>query len=140
MSVKRQILHIDDDPEFTRFVTEYLKDFGYETTSINDPSIFISRVPAIQERIVLLDIDMPGIDGLSILKKIKANDGGIQVIMLTGIVSQTTILRSLSLGAEACFFKPIVDIDPVVQALTDSFRKIDRWWRTLNMLSNYQNI
>jgi CheY-like chemotaxis protein len=138
MSVKRQILHIDDDPEFTQLAAEYLQDLGYETKSINDPSIFISQVPVIQERVVLLDVDMPGINGLDILKKLKANDGGIQVIMLTGIVSQTTILRSMSRGAEALFFKPLVEIKPVADALAICFQKIDRWRRTLENLSQYQ--
>ena len=49
MSVKRQILHIDDGQEFTQLMAEYLKDFDYETTSSNDPRKFIAWLPIIQE-------------------------------------------------------------------------------------------
>lgn len=134
MIVPRRILHVDDDPQITQLVAEYLRDYGYQTTSLHDPCEAIQQLPRIQERVVLLDIDMPRINGMELLKEIKAFDGGIQVIMLTGLVTMTTVLQSLRFGAEACFFKPINEIEPLVEALSDCFRKIDRWWLTLEDL------
>jgi CheY-like chemotaxis protein len=131
----RRILHVDDDPQITALVAEYLRSYGYETTAMHDPCQVIQQLPAFRERVVLLDIDMPRINGLELLKEIKAFDGGIQVVMLTGLVTMTTVLQSLQLGAEACFFKPVVEIEPMVDALTDCFRKLDRWWLTLDELS-----
>jgi DNA-binding NtrC family response regulator len=84
---------------------------------------------------VILDIDMPGINGLDLLREIKAYDGGIQVIMLTGMVSLSTLLQSFRWGAEACIFKPLGDLDPLLEALEDTFRKINRWWTALEELS-----
>jgi hypothetical protein len=55
--------------------------------------------------------------------------------MLTSLVTMTTVLQSLRWGAEACFFKPLLDVNPLVEALYDCFRKIDRWWITLEELS-----
>ncbi|MBN2580672.1 MAG: response regulator [Pirellulales bacterium] len=134
MIAPRQILHIDDDPQFTTLVAEMLKSRGYLVTSLHDPSIAIQQLPRFRERVVLLDIDMPRTNGLELLQEIKAFDGGIQVVMLTGLVTMTTVLQSLRLGAEACFFKPIEDIEPLAEAIADCFRKIDRWWLTLNEL------
>jgi CheY-like chemotaxis protein len=135
MNVPRRILHVDDDPEVTGLVAEYLKDRGYESVAVHDPRQVIARLPCYQERVVLLDIDMPHITGLELLPQIKKFDGGIQVVMLTGLVTMTSVLQSLRLGAEACLFKPITDIEPLFDALEACRRKLDRWWNTLDELS-----
>jgi len=135
MTLPRHILHVDDDPQITTLVAKYLNAHGYQATAIHDPCQVIHRLPQFQERVVLLDIDMPLINGLELLKQIKAFDGGIQVVMLTGLVTMTTVLQSLRLGAEACHFKPITDIRPLIDALDGCFRKIERWWATLDDLS-----
>ena len=139
MIVPKRILHVDDDREITTVVALLLRRCGFETTPVHDPCQVIQDFPRFQERVVLLDIDMPRINGLELLKEIKAFDGGIQVIMLTGLVTMTTVLQSMRLGAEACFFKPITDITPVADALSDCFRKIERWWVALDDLSGRRN-
>jgi CheY-like chemotaxis protein len=125
---------VDDDPQITRLVEAHLESFGFEVTAIHDPREVIQNIPKLEQRVVLLDIDMPRINGLELLKELKSFDGGILAVMLTGIVTQTTVFRSLRLGAEACFFKPLTDPLPLVDALTDCFRKLDRWWNTLDEL------
>lgn len=135
MLVPRRILHVDDDPQMTALVAAYLKQFDYETIALHDPCQVMQQLPRCQARVVLLDIDLPRVNGLELLQEIKNFDGGIQVVMLTGLVTMTTVLQSLRLGAEACFFKPIVQIEPLVDALGDCFRKLDRWWLTLDELS-----
>jgi CheY-like chemotaxis protein len=135
MRMSRRILHVDDDPDVTSLMAEYLKDYGYQTTAINDPCEVMQKLPRSKERIVLLDIDMPQMNGLDLLKQIKQFDGGIQVVVLTGLVTMTSVLQSLRWGAEACFFKPISDVGPLVEALSDCCRKIDRWWITLDELT-----
>ena len=131
----RQILHVDDDPLFTAMVAKRLEAYGYQTTPMHDPHRAIRELPRLQERVMLLDIDMPGVNGLELLKEVKALDHGILVVMLTGLTSMTTVLQSLRLGAEACFFKPVTDYDPLADALGDCFRKIDRWWAVLDDLA-----
>jgi DNA-binding NtrC family response regulator len=132
---ERAILHIDDDPQLTRMVARQLETRGFNVVSLNDPKLATRELVLQQRRVVLLDIDMPGINGLDLLREIKSYDGGIQVIMLTGLVNLTTVLQSLRLGAEACFFKPVDDVEPLVDALNAVFAKIDRWWHTLEELS-----
>lgn len=131
----RSILHVDDDPQMTRLVGKQLEGCGYDVLSINDPRMAVNELALQQRRVALLDIDMPGLNGLDLLREIKAYDGGIQVIMLTGLVNLTTVLQSLRWGAEACFFKPIDDFNPLIEALESVFVKIDRWWKTLDELS-----
>lgn len=132
---QRCVLHIDDDPQVSRIVNRQLALRGYEVTSLNDPKLVLGCLLKSECRVVISDIDMPDIDGIELLQQIKQQDGGVQVIMLTGLVTMTSVLRSLRLGAEACLFKPLTNVDPLDLALQDAFRKLDRWWNTLEELS-----
>jgi len=132
---ERKVLHVDDDPDMTRLVGSLLKPHGIQTFPLNDPAASISQLVKGTHRVVLLDVDMGAYNGLDVLAKIKQFDGGIQVVMLTGVVTMTTVLKSFELGAEACLFKPIDDRgEALVRVLRDTFRKIDRWWKTLEEL------
>lgn len=131
ISRNRTVLHVDDDPAVTRLVASQLQLQGYRVVSLNDPTDVLNTLMRQQIRVALLDVDMPGINGLDLLKQIKTHDGGIQVIMLTGLVSLSTALAALRWGAEDCLFKPITSFDPLLVALGDTFRKIDRWWKLL---------
>lgn len=133
--VNRTILHIDDDPQITRLVGHLLRRKGYEVVSLNDPMQALGEIIRQGYRIVLLDIDMPMVDGIELLRRIKEYDGGIQVIMLTGLVTLSNAMAAFRCGAEACFFKPIDDISPLTTALDTTFQKIEHWWHALHDLT-----
>ena len=135
MERNRTILHIDDDQSFLKMVSKKLSLSGYDVHCLDDAKNTSRELITTGARLVLLDIDMPEIDGLTLLKDIKRHDGGIQVIMLTGVVSMTTVLQSMRWGAEACVFKPIVDLRPLTIAIDAAFEKIDRWWMALDDLN-----
>ncbi len=134
-SYRRTILHVDDDQAITAIVAKRLEKRGYRVTSVHNPYECITEIIRGQHRLVLLDIDMPNKNGMELLKEIKQYDSGIQVIMLTGLVSVTTVLDTLRAGAEACLFKPIDDLQPLIETLEDAYKKIDRWWASLNDLA-----
>ncbi len=138
-SGNHEILHVDDDPQFTRLVQARLKSYGIATCPLNEPRECVDRVTYDGYRLVLLDIDMPDVDGLQLLADIKRHDGGIQVVMLTGLVTLPVALRSFRLGAEACLFKPIEDFGPLVDTIHCTFRKIDGWQRTVAELTERRN-
>jgi len=133
---RRCIMHVDDDPQMLRVVGHHLAKRGYEVISIDDPRQAISELVERDCRVVLLDIDMPHINGLELLAQIKTHDEGVQAIMLTGLASMTTTLESMRGGAEACFFKPIDDYEPLLEAIGATFAKVDRWWSCLEELSD----
>lgn len=133
--IPRSIIHVDDDPALTRMIAHRLKSYKVEVHAINDPTVAVDEILRRNCRLVLLDIDMPKINGVELLRKIKQADGGVQVIMLTGVVALSSALETYRVGAEACFFKPVSEIQPLIEAIDDTFRKIDRWWSTMNKLS-----
>ncbi len=128
---QRTILHIDDDPAILRFVSAGLSQHGYDVISLSDPTLAGQKLLESDASVVLMDVDMPQIDGLTLLKQLKAQDGGVQVIMVTGLVSMSTVLRSMRYGAEACVFKPITDLSALLRCVNACFVKLDRWWDTL---------
>jgi DNA-binding NtrC family response regulator len=133
---KRSILHVDDDPDITRMIALQLKkNTDYEVTALNDPAQAMQELTRSHQRIVLLDIDMPGINGLDLLREIKDFDAGVRVIMLTGVVTMLSVLQSFRWGAEFCFFKPITDMEPFLEAIERTFWKIDQWWEAVEHVS-----
>jgi len=135
MRPEREILHIDDDPQMTQIVAKMLRPYGYQVVSLNDPSEAINELIYKNHQVVLLDIDMPGMNGLEVLHEIKKYNGSVQVIMLTGLVTVSSVLESFRLGAEAIFFKPLEDFEELHEALERTFQKVDHWWDALYDLS-----
>jgi DNA-binding NtrC family response regulator len=133
--MRRTILHVDDDRLMLTIVRQRLEAEGFEVVSLDDPRQAIPTLLDRNCRVVLLDVQMPHINGLELLSQIKKYDGGVQVIMLTGLVSMNTVLESLRRGAEACLFKPVLDFDPLHEALTATFVKLEHWWTTLAELN-----
>jgi DNA-binding NtrC family response regulator len=129
--VRKLVLHIDDDPDFLKLAAYHLQKEGYEVVSVQDPQKAMESLLRSGARVVLLDIEMPGKDGLTLLREIKLRDSGIQVTMCTGMVSMQTVLRSTSLGAEGLLFKPLSDVKKLSEAVSISFRKIEKWWESL---------
>ena len=125
------VLHVDDDPSVSKLISYHLKKHGYEVVSVQDPNQVMETLMRTGARVVLLDIDMPHKDGLTVLREIKLRDAGIQVTMCTGMVSMQTVLRSTSMGAEGLIFKPLSDLTKVSEAIDISFGKIDKWWSAL---------
>jgi DNA-binding response OmpR family regulator len=115
----------------SKLISYHLKKHGYEVVSVQDPNQVMETLMRTGARVVLLDIDMPHKDGLTVLREIKLRDAGIQVTMCTGMVSMQTVLRSTSMGAEGLIFKPLSDLTKVSEAIDISFGKIDNWWRAL---------
>lgn len=140
MTAKRYpVLHIDDDPAITRLVTSLLCERGIEATELNDPTQALDVIVKHSYRVVLLDLDMPDINGVELLAKIKRLDGGINVIVLTGLISQATALTVMRRGALTCLFKPLNDFSPLLDAVQIAFDNTNRWWDTLKALAEMRS-
>lgn len=130
----KRVLHVDDDPSMLELVAERLGGAGFQVTSLDRPELAVKRLLDSDIRVCILDISMPRLDGLRLLEEIMSLDAAIQVVMLTGVTTQSSVLDSYRGGAEACFFKPIADFAPLVEALEACFVKADRWWEALRDL------
>ncbi len=129
------VLHVDDDPQILHIVSTHLASRGIQVISLENPSEAFNRLIMSESRVVLLDIEMPGLNGLNLLKRIKQDDAGIQVIMLAGNITTMTVLDTMQMGAEAFIFKPLKSFEPLDEAVDAAFEKIARWWSSLKTLS-----
>jgi DNA-binding NtrC family response regulator len=131
MGNRRMVLHVDDDAVVRHIVQEHLARAGFEVIGLADPTQAIDALVESHCRVVILDVCMPAVSGLDLLAQIKQFDGGIQVVMLTGLVSIDTVLESMRRGAEACLFKPLQDAGELISVLEAASQKADRWWDSL---------
>ncbi|MDD2689269.1 MAG: response regulator [Candidatus Omnitrophica bacterium] len=100
------ILVIDDEPGICEYITTFLAKAGYQTSSLNNPRDALDQVQLLKPSLVLLDIVMPDINGLEILKGIRKVSPETCVIIMTGIKDDSICRESLELGACDYLVKP----------------------------------
>lgn len=103
------ILIVDDEPLTRQSLYEILKIEGYRVTTAKDGHEALGLIEKLLPKIVISDMKMPGIDGLQLVKEIKAKGLEIPVILITGYGSIETAVEAMKEGAFDYITKPIVD-------------------------------
>lgn len=113
------ILIADDEPLTRQSLYEILKIEGYKVTTARDGLEALGLIEKLLPKIVISDMKMPGIDGLQLVKEIKARGLEIPVILITGYGSIETAVEAMREGAFDYITKPIVDneIKVVIQKI-----------------------
>jgi len=101
----KKVLLVDDDEKLLNLVKEYLEGYGFQVLTLPDGSAVIKTIPKQSPDIVILDIMLPGKDGLDILKEIRAKYS-LPVIMLTAKGEDADRIVGLELGADDYLPKP----------------------------------
>jgi two-component system phosphate regulon response regulator OmpR len=100
-----RVLIIDDDTKLRKLLHEYLEENGFQVFSLEDGSEALPTIEKISPDIVILDVMMPGIGGLDVLKEINRKYT-LPVIMLTAKGEETDRIIGLELGADDYIPKP----------------------------------
>jgi two-component system, OmpR family, phosphate regulon response regulator OmpR len=103
--MRNRVLIIDDDEKLRKLLKEYLEGNGFETILLADGSTVMTTLEKELPDIVILDIMLPGKDGLEVLKEIKMAHS-IPIIMLTAKGDDTDRIVGLELGADDYMPKP----------------------------------
>ncbi len=104
-----QLLMIEDDARLAKMVVEYLGQSGFEVTHAADGETGLEQLQLIQPELVILDLMMPGIDGLEVCRRIRALQGDVArvpVLMLTAKGDPMDRIIGLELGADDYLPKP----------------------------------
>jgi DNA-binding response OmpR family regulator len=104
MDVSR-ILVVDDEANIRRVVTSYLRAEGYEVTEASDGAAALVAFDRTTPDLVLLDVMMPGKDGIEVLREIRTKSD-VYVIMLTARAEEMDKVIGLSVGADDYVTKP----------------------------------
>ena len=102
---KRKILIVDDEVDFVDLVRARLEANGYEVVTSNNGKDALSKVREDKPDAVLLDIMMPELDGLSVLKEIRAKDSGLPVFILTAFSNEERVKIAGKLNATGFIVK-----------------------------------
>ncbi|SDT83805.1 response regulator [Desulfobacula phenolica] len=121
--VPSKVLLVDDEREFVQTLSERLQMRDMGSAVAYDGESALNLVAEDEPDVMILDLKMPGIDGIEVLKKVKTTQPDIEVIILTGHGSEADKEICMQLGAYAYFQKP-VDIDLLSQALKAANKKI----------------
>lgn len=113
-----RILIVDDDQAIQDYFERTLKDYTIEKASSGEEALAVIRNN--KPELVLLDIRMPGIDGIETLRRIKEIDSSISVIMLSAYGTLQTNLEAVRLGAITSMAKPF-DLGEIKAIITDAF-------------------
>ena len=108
MKTNKKILIVDDNTEFCENVSDLLELEGYETVRTHDGFEALEAAKENDFDLVLMDVKMPGMDGVEIFSKLKEEiSSEIPVIMLTSYAVEDRIREALCKGAFGAFQKPV---------------------------------
>ncbi|MGD9851805.1 MAG: response regulator [Nitrospirales bacterium] len=107
MVMGKRILIVDDQESIVQLIQEILENLGFELSSAADGAEGMARL---QEDIfhgVLLDLDMPVMDGLSMVSRLRTQHHGIPVIVMSGDPTRSAMIKAIESGANDYLLKPV---------------------------------
>ena len=117
-----RIMLVDDEEGFLSTTKNVLERKGINVTTAMSGSEALEKLTQEKIDVVILDVKMPGMDGVSALKAIKSRYSSVEVIMLTGHGTVESALEGLRSGASDYLTKPI-DIDELVAKAEEAFAR-----------------
>ena len=114
-----RVLIVDDEAELVSALVERLNLRGFRAAGVTTGAEALTRVAVADFDVVLLDVKMPGLGGLEVIKTIKTEHPAVQVILLTGHGSARDAEAGMQLGAFDYLMKPITITD-LVRVLHDA--------------------
>jgi two-component system, OmpR family, response regulator CpxR len=118
-----KVLLVDDEREFVQTLSERLQMRDFSSAAVYDGEEALSIIDEDEPEVMVLDLKMPGIDGLEVLRRVKQDHPNVEVIVLTGHGSKEIEERCLEMGACAYLEKP-VDIDTLTRTMQEAYRKV----------------
>jgi DNA-binding NtrC family response regulator len=117
-----KVLLVDDEVEFLETLVKRLKKRNLIVSGVNSGEQAIEVLARDPVDVVVLDVKMPGMDGLETLREIKKSCPLVEVIMLTGHASMEVAIEGMEQGAFDYLMKPM-DIDELLYKLQDAYKK-----------------
>ena len=119
----KKLLIVEDEQDIRELYAEILRDEGYEVTEAWDGEVGLKTALSGRFDIILLDVMLPKVDGLRILKEIKKKPelSKIPIVLLTNLGADAVIKEAFTLGAEAYVIKSEYTPDQVINEVNKVF-------------------
>lgn len=119
-----RVLVVDDEPDAVELLQEFLTSKGYDVITAGDGDEALRKVKAERPHLILLDVRMPKMNGLEVLRQVRQIDKEVGVIMVTAVNEEETGRQSLELGAFDYIVKPL-DLEYLERSL---------WYKVTTMM------
>ena len=120
----RRILVVEDNPDLADLVTLNLRDEGYAVESIGDGSLALAKLQAEPYDLVILDLMLPGMDGLMLCNQLRNRPDYLPILMLTAKSTELDRVLGLEVGADDYVTKPF-SIRELMARVKALFRRVD---------------
>jgi len=126
--MRKHILVVDDDAALLSLLKMRLESVGHSVDTAEDGWDGLTRLEHADYDVVLLDYNMPGITGLTVLQQIQVRHPSVTVVMMTGQPSSEVAAHVLAAGARACLIKPVdaMELEQAVQCCVGTPAKSGR--------------
>ncbi|MBI5550833.1 MAG: response regulator [Desulfobacterales bacterium] len=115
-------LFVDDETEYLQTAIKRMKKRGMNIIGVSSGPEALAILAEQKMDVVVMDMRMPGMDGIQALREVKQLYPLVEVIMLTGHASMEAAIQGMELGAFDYLMKPI-DIDELIYKIQDAFQK-----------------
>ena len=117
-----QVLLVDDEEHFLGVISKRLRRRGMEVTLARSGQEALDALVDVPVDVVVLDLKMPGMDGLQTLRQIKGSHPMVEVVMLTGHACMDSAIEFMEFGAFDYLMKPL-DVESLLLKIEDAFKK-----------------
>lgn len=120
--VPMKLLLVDDEADFRNTLLKRMKRREVDVNGVDSGEAALTWMETHPVDVVILDVRMPGMDGIETLRTIKTRHPLIEVIMLTGHASMEVAIEGMEMGAFDYLMKPM-DMDELLYKAEDAFKK-----------------
>ena len=121
---KKRVLVIEDEGELARLVELHLRDAGFEVTLAGDGLSGLQLATSRDFDCILLDLNLPGIDGIEVCQRLRREPGYTPILMLTARTTELDRVLGLEVGADDYLTKPF-SVRELVARVKAIFRRVD---------------
>jgi DNA-binding response OmpR family regulator len=104
---RAHVMIVDDEVSIREVLTDFLLAWGCVVTTAESGVAALELLATVRPDLVLLDVSMPGLDGLGTLRQIVVRDPSLPVVMVTGVGDRETAATALTIGARDYVLKPL---------------------------------
>lgn len=124
MMIAKRILIVDDEEGYRKVLSNSLADLGYETKAVNNGFEALEEMKRRRYSIVLLDIQMPGMDGIELLDHLQGIRFNAHIVIITAYTGEEVVKEAMKKGAKKVITKPF-SMDDIEMCLHEFSRLED---------------
>ncbi len=119
---KFKVLIVDDELDFREIIVKRLRARNIEVSGVESGHLALEALESSEPDVIILDVRMPGLDGIETLREIKKKKPLTEVIMLTGQASVDSGIKGMQLGAFDYLIKPIA-LDELLEKVRMAYER-----------------